>query len=112
MQASEAVTRHGSEKHTFYDSSDEALSHQFGIGYCYATKPDVNERFAIGARLRDEIQKIFRRSPVEFWIIQEPANGMRIRISKLMTRCITHYPVIAVASPQSRGLGTTAYMKT
>jgi hypothetical protein len=75
------VTRHESEKHTFLDSSDEALGHQFGIGYCNATKPDVDERFAIGARLRNEIQKIFRRRPVEFWIIQEPANGMRIRIS-------------------------------
>jgi hypothetical protein len=75
------VTRHESEKHTFQDSSDEAFSHQFGIGYCYATEPDVDERFTIGARLRDEIQKILRRRPVEFWIIQEPANGMRIRIS-------------------------------
>lgn len=81
VQASEVVTTQKPEKHTFQDSSDEALSHQFGIRYCYATEPDVDERFAIGARLRNEIQKIFRRRPVEFWIIQEPANGMRIRIS-------------------------------
>jgi hypothetical protein len=81
MQASGAVTRHESEKHTFQDRSDEALSHQFGMGYCYATEPDIDERFAIGARLRHEIQKIFRGRPVEFGIFQEPANGTRIRNS-------------------------------
>jgi len=37
---------------------------------------------------------------------------MRIRISLIMSGYIAHYPVIAVASPQSRGLGTTAYIKT
>jgi hypothetical protein len=81
VQASEVVTRHEAEKHTFQDSSDKALSHQFGIGYCYATEPNVDERFAIGARLRNEIQKIFRRRPAEFWIFQEPANGTLIRVS-------------------------------
>lgn len=77
MQASKVVTTHESKEHTFQDRSDEALSHQFGIRYGYATEPDVHERFAIGACLRNEIQKISRGRPVEFWIIQEPANGMR-----------------------------------
>lgn len=81
VQASKVVTEPGSENHTFQDSSNEALSHQFGIGYCYATEPDVDECFAIGACIRNEIQKIFRCRPVEFWIVQEPANGMRIRFS-------------------------------
>jgi hypothetical protein len=80
-KASDVVTRYESDEHTFLDRSDEPLSHQFGVGYCYATETDVDERFAIGARFCDEIQKISRRCPVEFGIIQEPANGMRVRIS-------------------------------
>ena len=46
--------------------SDEPLSHQLGIEYCYATEPGVDERFAIGARVRDDIHKIPRGCPVEF----------------------------------------------
>jgi hypothetical protein len=81
VQASGVVRRHESENYTFHDSSDEAFGHQFGIRYCYTAKPDIDERFAIGARLRNEIQKIPRRRPVEFWIIQEPANRIRMRLS-------------------------------
>jgi len=66
---SQRVVRHASEGLTFLDSSNKALSHQFGIGYCNTTEPDVDERSAIGASLRNEIQKISRGGPVELWII-------------------------------------------
>jgi hypothetical protein len=79
--------------------------------YGDTAKPDVNKSLAIGARPGNEIQKLLRGLPVKLWILQEPAKNMPMRISSTIIRYTTYYPEMAVASPQSRGLGTTAYMR-
>jgi hypothetical protein len=98
-----------SEVHTFLDGTDEALGHKFRIWNCDTTKSDVDKRFAIGARLLNKIQKVPRRCPVKFWIIQEPADkGKYENLASNHRIHVTYYPETAVASPQSSGLGTTA----
>ena len=103
------MTRHTSEVHTFLDRTDEALGHKFRVRNCDTTKSDVDKCFAVGARLLNEIQKILRRCPIKFWIIQEPTDkGKYENLAGNHWIYVTHYPETAVASPQSSGLGTTA----
>jgi len=53
-----ACEHYGGAVHTSLVRTDEALGHKFRIGNCDATKSDVDKRFAIGARLLNEMQKI------------------------------------------------------